>query len=238
MLGGAAIIIRQVANNDHATRWEWLLGLLVLMLARFTLLYIPYIRGYVSWHGDNISHWGLLKDVLTTGHLYAENYYPVTHSILAQTILVTGIPVQLVANLSTALMSVLFIAGTYLLAKSVPPFRGPRDQGRLPASPPPRDPSRLPPFRGPRDGSPGQTTVLRSRRRPQLRSGAHCWRRVRSHSPTPWPRRPSVGAWGSWEGGSSRQPVRFRISYFGLRACAFLEERGLDRVAPEFGHPP
>jgi hypothetical protein len=124
MLGGAAIIIRQVANNDHATRWEWLLGLLVLMLARFTLLYIPYIRGYVSWHGDNISHWGLLKDVLTTGHLYAENYYPVTHSILAQTILVTGIPMMLVTNLSTALMSVLFIAGTYLLAKSVLPHRG------------------------------------------------------------------------------------------------------------------
>lgn len=124
LLGGAGIIIHQVITRGYESSSMWLMGLLILILSRFTLLYIPYIRGYVSWAGDNISHMGQIKDMLFEGHFYTENFYPVTHSLLAQTILITNLPIQYIANMSTAFLSVFFIIATYLLATATLPKRG------------------------------------------------------------------------------------------------------------------
>lgn len=123
MLGGAGIIIHQVITRGYRTSRIWLIGLIILVLSRFTFLYLPYIRGYVTWNGDNISHWGYIKDVVSTGHFYVENVYPITHSLLSQIILITGAPIQYVTNLSTAFLSVFFIIATYLLATAVLPKR-------------------------------------------------------------------------------------------------------------------
>ncbi|MHB8104701.1 MAG: hypothetical protein ACYDG5_04085 [Dehalococcoidales bacterium] len=124
MLGGAVIIVQQVVTKGYQSSRTWLLGLIVLVLSRFGWLYVPYIRGYYTWLGDNITHWGYIKDVLNTGHFYTENYYPVTHSLVSQTLLVTDIPIQSATNLSTAFFSVFFIVATYLLATAVMPKRG------------------------------------------------------------------------------------------------------------------
>lgn len=124
MLGGAGIIIHQIMTKGYETSHVWYLGLLVLVLSRFGFLYIPYIRGYVTWNGDNISHWGYLIDVLNTGHLNPANYYPITHSFLSQVLLITNMPIQLAANTSTSFMSALFIIATYLLSTVILPKRG------------------------------------------------------------------------------------------------------------------
>ena len=112
ILCGTGIIINEIVNKGYRTRRIWLLGLLILVLSHFSILYIPYIRNYITWGGDNLSHWGLIKDVLKTGHFSAVNYYPVTHSIISQFILITNTPIQLVANLSTAFFSAFFILST------------------------------------------------------------------------------------------------------------------------------
>ena len=124
MLGGASIIIQQVVTKGFETSQTWLSGLFVLVLSRLSFLYIPYIRGYVTWHGDNITHWGYLEDILETGHFFTENYYPITHSFISQSILITDTPIQFAANLSTGILSVFFILATYLLATAVLPKRG------------------------------------------------------------------------------------------------------------------
>jgi hypothetical protein len=116
MLCGTGIIIHQIVSRGFRTSQVWLLGLLILVISSFSFLYIPYIRNYFTWNGDNISHWGMLKDIVNTGHFSKLNFYPITHSILSQIILITNAPIKLTANLSTAFLSALFIVSTYLLS--------------------------------------------------------------------------------------------------------------------------
>jgi hypothetical protein len=123
-LGGAAIILHQIFTKSYKNSKFWITGLIILILARVTLLYIPYIRGYELWSGDHISYLGLTKDILLNGHFSSGNFYPITHLFLAQIVLITGIPDIIVVNLSTALISVIFVLSIYLLAGAINFSRG------------------------------------------------------------------------------------------------------------------
>lgn len=121
--GGVTIIIHQVYTKEYKNSNFWLFGFLILILSRMNLLYIPYIRGYYTWRGDNISHIGYVKDVLFTGHVASDNFYPITHILLAELISISGAPIELIINHSTALISVFYVVSIYLLATAVLPIR-------------------------------------------------------------------------------------------------------------------
>lgn len=95
------------------------MGFLILLLTRMTLLYIPYIRGYYSWTGDNFTHLGIIKDIFITGHISSGDYYPVTHLFITELKYVSGLPLELIVNHSTALLSMFYVVGIYLLATTV-----------------------------------------------------------------------------------------------------------------------
>jgi hypothetical protein len=120
----AGILLYQLFSGDYKYNRFWILGLALLITCRLALLWVPYARGYFAWEGDNITHWGMIEDILKTGHLYSENSYPLTHSFLAQIISVTGLPLKTVANLSTGLFSAFNIMLVLLLAKRVTADRG------------------------------------------------------------------------------------------------------------------
>jgi hypothetical protein len=122
--GGVFLIVHQVITEDYERSRIWLIGFVILLLAHVSLLYIPYVRGYVSWWGDNLTHWGQLKDILSTGHFAEFNSYPVTHTLLAQVVSVTGLPPSTVANLGTCFLSIGFVLSAYLLATAVLPHKG------------------------------------------------------------------------------------------------------------------
>jgi hypothetical protein len=121
MATGAGIIIHQLISKGYKHNRIWALGFALFVFARLAFLWVPYARGYLTWDGDNISHWGYIIDVLDTGYLYAENSYPVTHSILAQVIQITGLSIRTVTNLSTGILSAFYMVGIYLLSTRVTP---------------------------------------------------------------------------------------------------------------------
>ena len=116
--GGVFILIHQVSTEEYKRSNFWLIGLFLLIINRMCLLYIPYIRGYYSWRGDNISHVGLFKDILIEGH-FTNNTYPITHILLAEIVQISGLSIEFVGNHSTAVYSVIFVISIYLLASSV-----------------------------------------------------------------------------------------------------------------------
>lgn len=124
MLGGAVIIIQQIISRGYKTSNMWFSGLMLLMVSKLSFLYVPYIRGYISWHGDNITHWGFVKDILQGGDYSTSNFYPITHVLNAQNILITDVADHFILNLSTSIISILFIIFTYLLATAILPKRG------------------------------------------------------------------------------------------------------------------
>jgi len=105
---GAGVILHQLLTSGYKHSRLWMLGFALLLVARLALLWVPYARGYVTWGGDNITHWGM-------------NSYPVTHSMLAQVIQLTGLPIKTVTNLSTGLFSAFYIILIYLLSTGVTP---------------------------------------------------------------------------------------------------------------------
>ncbi|MDW5562369.1 MAG: hypothetical protein SA339_04010 [Methanomassiliicoccus sp.] len=133
LAGGVSIVIHQIVTFQYKTSRLWMLGLLVIILARATLLLIPYIRGYADWQGDQLTHIGFVKDIVFTGHLPSDDYYPVVHILLFAIMSITGLDIT-VANLSTAMISLLFVAFTYILARAIFPNKDNRIIAALIAS--------------------------------------------------------------------------------------------------------
>ena len=124
MIGGVTIIVHQVATKGYENNRFWLIGLLIIILAQVSLLYLPYIRGYVQWRGDTISHVGMVTDILSNGHFSNRNFYPVTHTLLSETIILTGIPKLSVVMLSSAFLVIMYVLSIYLLATAILPEKG------------------------------------------------------------------------------------------------------------------
>lgn len=116
--GGIFILIHQAYTKGYEHSDFWIIGAIILILFRISLICIPFIRGYFSWREDHLSHFGYIKDILLTGHLSTTNFYPVTHTFLSELVLVSGLNIK-IANYSTALLSVLYIISIYLIATTV-----------------------------------------------------------------------------------------------------------------------
>jgi hypothetical protein len=123
IFGGLIIIIHQVATRGYEKSRFWLTGLSILILTRAAFLSISYIRGYIAFKGDYITHLGMVKDIISTGH-FGSNYYPITHILVTQVSSCTGISEVAVLNIGSAVFSSLFFLFSYLLAKSVLPEKG------------------------------------------------------------------------------------------------------------------
>lgn len=116
-LCGIIIIILYLLRSNYSTSNVWCLGLILLLLSRISILYVPYNRGYFSWTGDNISHLGFVKDILVMGTFSSDNFYPITHLILSELTVVLNVKPELIVNYATALLSVFFVLSFYLLGK-------------------------------------------------------------------------------------------------------------------------
>ena len=117
IVGGTYILFQQVVSGNYRRSKLWIGGFLLLLLTRMITLYLPYIRGYYTWMGDNSTHLGLVREAFLKGHVDPNNFYPITHIFLTQIVLVTSLPVEFIVNHSTAAFSILYVLAVYLLAK-------------------------------------------------------------------------------------------------------------------------
>jgi len=113
---GIGLIFYFVWNDERVSSVYWLLSIVLIIIARFELLYIPYLRGYITLRGDNISHIGHVVDVLKYSYI-GDNSYPVTHILCSEISLMTSLPPISFINYMTALFSVFFVFSIYLLLK-------------------------------------------------------------------------------------------------------------------------
>ena len=117
--GGLFVIMYIVYKNLFKYYKFCFLGFFILLFNRLVILSIPYIRGYYSWKGDNISHIGIMKDILIFGHVPSDIVYPITHILLSELVYITGLPTIIIANHSTTIFSIFYIVSIYLLATSI-----------------------------------------------------------------------------------------------------------------------
>jgi hypothetical protein len=122
--GGFFIIVDQVLRQGYKNSHFWLTGLLILVFCRIIIILTPFIRGYYTWNGDNITHIGYIKDIISTGFITNNNPYPITHIFLSIMVIYTNLQIEFIANNSTAFISVLCIIFIYLASKKILPSEG------------------------------------------------------------------------------------------------------------------
>ena len=114
---GIILVFYFVWSEKRIHRIYWLLSIALIIIARLELLYIPYLRGYITLRGDNMSHIGYIVDILKYSYI-GDNSYPVTHILCSEISLITSMPPISFINYMTALFSVFFVFSIYLLLKT------------------------------------------------------------------------------------------------------------------------
>jgi hypothetical protein len=86
-----------------------------------TFLLLPSIRGYlICGRSDILAHAGAIKDIILYGHtsdIIPLNIYPILHILLAQMSLILNLDPMEITNYAIPLFYLLYLLGTYLLAK-------------------------------------------------------------------------------------------------------------------------
>lgn len=116
-LCGIIIVVFEVYTEHYNRSSSWIYGFFIILISRITLLCLPYNRGYVAWYGDHLTHIGSVRDILTSGFISPDNYYPITHILLSEVALVTNLSIEFSTKYSTTLISVFFVVSIYLVGK-------------------------------------------------------------------------------------------------------------------------
>ena len=116
-LCGISIIVFEVYTKHCNNSNSWIFGLIVLLISRLTVIWLPCNRGYLAWGGDHMSHIGTVRDIFTSGFVAPDNFYPVTHILLSEMALASNVPAEFLTKYSTAFMSTFFVISIYLTGR-------------------------------------------------------------------------------------------------------------------------
>jgi hypothetical protein len=105
-------------TKEQKTNHLWLTGIILVILSRLFILWLPFIRNYYTWDGDNIIDFGTIIDICNTGNINLNNSYPITHILLQKVIQITDLPPRITINLSPSRV-LFYIIAIYLLSKIV-----------------------------------------------------------------------------------------------------------------------
>ncbi len=120
---GIIILIHQ-AFAERKTNW-WKIGLLIILFANSTFLLLPEFRGYAFYgRGDTPTHLGHIRDILKTGYIGENNFYPIEHILSVGLIRITGISLNNIPSLFFVFFSGIYITNIYLAAKSIAKHTG------------------------------------------------------------------------------------------------------------------
>jgi len=92
------------------------LGLGLIILVNTLIIALPIFRGYFVYsRGDIISHIGNIKEIVASGSVPSQNFYPGIHILSSNIALVTEIPFGLLFQLLSLVFYLFFICSIYVL---------------------------------------------------------------------------------------------------------------------------
>lgn len=120
---GIGILLRQTFARQRSG-W-WLAGLIIVVVTNSIFLALPFFRGYAFFPGgDAMSHIGRMKDMLATGYIQPDNFYPVVHILGVSLLDITGLDEAATANLLFVSWYIVFLLSVYILATVLSKERG------------------------------------------------------------------------------------------------------------------
>jgi len=115
---GISILIHQAFSPDQKSRW-WVAGLIIVISTNVIFLLLPLFRGYfITDLADEVSHLGMIKQVLLEGRA-SNNVYPISHILAAEVCDVTGLDARMAMKIIPIFFYLLYMMGLYLLARTM-----------------------------------------------------------------------------------------------------------------------
>ena len=123
---GITIIVHQIYNREYEKHNLWIIGFLLVFLSYVICLSLYIIRGYYMWcmSGDPSSHIGIIKQIISDGHIPGALFYPIAHVYTTELSQILSIDLILLHKLIPLFFGLLFIVSMYILAKSILPSKG------------------------------------------------------------------------------------------------------------------
>lgn len=125
IISGISIIVHQIYAREHERSNLWKIGLLLILLSFTVIISLNILRGYAMWgRGDAPTHLGVILNIISSGHIEGQNFYPALTIHLAQFSFVCDIAPIVIYNYVPIFFALLYILFMYLFAKSVLPLKG------------------------------------------------------------------------------------------------------------------
>jgi len=98
-------IFIELIFKDNKSPVKLFSGISCIFFVNIIIILLPVFRGYIIYgRGDVLTHLGMIKDILITGYSGSENFYPFSHILTSQIVIITGIPI----NTSIMLIPIIF----------------------------------------------------------------------------------------------------------------------------------
>lgn len=98
----------------------WKYNSFLLFLINIIILFIPLIRNYYfTSFGDDITHIGMIKDILISSHIGISNYYPITHIYTSEITLITTINLNDIIKIVPIFYYCLYLMGLLLIFRII-----------------------------------------------------------------------------------------------------------------------
>jgi hypothetical protein len=86
----------------------------------FILLGLPFFRGYPFYGaGDTLTHLGMIKDIVISGHIGLHNPYPIIHLLIFSLSTISNLTPEKISLFIPTIFVFLFIISMFLLSKSL-----------------------------------------------------------------------------------------------------------------------
>jgi hypothetical protein len=120
---GVGIIIYE-ALTEKKSNW-WLMGFIIIIISYIIFLAIPFFRGYEFYgKGDTLDHIGWMKDIINTGYIGSDDFYPIIHIIGVEINYIFNISLNITVSVIYIFFSLLYLMNVCLLARVICSSRG------------------------------------------------------------------------------------------------------------------
>jgi hypothetical protein len=122
---GIGIVVWQIYGGKHLKNRFWTLGWVLIIGVYLSIVSLWVIRGYLQWGlSDQLTHKALTDYILNNGKFQASNFYPVSHILLSESVLIFKIPDTILMKYIPFIFDILYLLFMYVLAKSLISSKG------------------------------------------------------------------------------------------------------------------
>ena len=106
-------------NEECLNGYFLSIPIFTIIFTSMLMILLPFIRGYAIFgRGDVLSHIGLMKNIINTGH-FNDNWYPILHIFGVQFSRITTINIEIVTMIFPVIFYLCYIIGIFYMGKEL-----------------------------------------------------------------------------------------------------------------------